>query len=500
MENEHINIPIPLEQAIKASRYSTVAFGRIFLPKMFEQESPEFHKTISKYLDMEGLNLILEVFRYGAKTTLTRAYIIKSIIYGDFNLSYVISSADRLAKSTLRVIRRHFDPDSPLYLKELIEYYKIKPVVPWNETTLTFQHGYLNKQISINSIGVGGELRGASEMTRPDLLVLDDILPSDAIYNALLIEKANQFVTSVVLPGVMTKIQNPNSRIICLQTPMHDRDIIRYLADDPKFALLSFPKYIGNKSSWEAMFPASKQEEEVAVAKKRGLSTYNNWLMEHQLVRVSDSVKSFSKELLHLLNLEDTLLDFEGTLFISIDPTPANSNPDKVFKLDDYAICLMGIDENKCYLFKEFTFKSPTDEEIIGCLHSLYLAYENIMFISVEAVGFQSNLISTYQKGLSQRKMFPTIVGVKDKRSKFDRIQNEISSYLNQGKLYVDLSCIKAQDQFRLFSPFSFSSMKKDVLDALALGILTYRTKRPAKSRLVGQDIKNEGLVIGYKL
>lgn len=493
-------VAVSLQDAIKASRYSTVSFGSIFLPEMFRKESPEFHKVISRHLDIEGLDLILEVFRYGAKTTLTRAYIIKSIIYGDFNLSYIISSADRLAKSTLRLIRRHFDPDSRFYLKELIEFYRIKPTVPWNETTLTFDHGYLGKQIAINSIGAGGELRGASELTRPDLIVLDDVLPSDAVRNPLLVEKANHYVNSVILPGVMTKTENPNSRIICLQTPMHDRDIVRYLSDDPKFALLSFPKYIGDKSSWEVMFPAEKQAEEIAVAKKRGLSTYNDWLMEYQLIRVSDSVKSFSKELLNLLDLSETLINFKGILFITIDPTPSHSNPDKVLKLDDYAICLMGIDDTECYLFQEFTFKSPTDEEIIDCLYSLYLKYQNIMFMAVESVGFQSNLVTTYEKGLREKKVFPTIIGIKDKRSKFDRIQNEISSYLNRGKLSVDLSCIKAQEQFRLFSPFTFTSMKKDVLDALALGILTYRTKRPNRSRGFGQGIKNQDLVIGTKL
>lgn len=108
----------------------------------------------------------------------------------------------------------------------------VRPARPWTDTMLTIQRSSIQKDPSVQAIGVEGAILGA----RVDLLVLDDVLTEQNTHT----ERRRDRVFQRIVSTFMTRM-SAIGRTVAIGVPWHERDAYHRLAREAGFEVRSFP-------------------------------------------------------------------------------------------------------------------------------------------------------------------------------------------------------------------------------------------------------------------
>lgn len=449
------SVAISQREAVMLGATSLPRYGRLFFPKTFRQDSPDFHEEIGRELyNPANRQIAIEVFRDGAKTTLLRVYLSQRIAYQISRTIMVVSASQGHSILTLRWIKRQVEHN-----KYWANTFQLRKGAKWSDDHIEIWHGVSDMPITIVALGITGQLRGFNiDDYRPDLILCDDTSTDEASGSAEQRRKEINLFFGALINSLSPRSESPDAKIVLLDTPKNKFDLIETCQKDPDWKGIRYGILDDKgKSRWESRYPT----EELLKAKEAYIRTGRLalWMREKECKVISEELASFKEG---NLNYWDVLPD-RMTFVIAIDPA-SSENKDA----DDNVVAVLGFHKDDVYLI-EYTAEIGQTPEMVTKTVFEYIRRYRPLGVAVESISYQRVLAWYIETQMREKRVYVPVYQIQDRRKKSDRIVQALGEVSGYGRLYCKTSHTKFIEQWTEYSPLSGNH--DDVLDAVAMGI-----------------------------
>lgn len=443
------------KEAVQAGARSLRAFGRLFLPRTFRQESPEFHDVIGAALYGPHRFGAFEVFRGGAKTSLLRTFTAQRVAYAISRTIMYVSVSQNHAVHSIRWLKRQIESN-----RAFAETFQLSKGGKWTDELIEIRHGIDEVPITVMAMGITGQIRGFNiDDYRPDLIIADDILNEENTATKEQREKTEALFFGALLNSLAPASEAPHAKAVLLQTPLNRDDIVEKCLRDPQWHGVRFGIFDDQgKSQWETRFPTKQliADKESAVLRRQ----YALWMreMECQIVAGEDTHIDITR-----LQYWDVLPD-AMTVVISIDPASSDS-PNADFNV----VMAVGFWGSNVYVLDYYAERGVMPDAVATRFFEFIWRYRPRK-AAVESISYQRILKWYLEQEMLKRRTFIPVDAVQDRRRKSDRILQQIPGLVHMGCLYIKPSMHDLIAQMETYNPDD-SSQHDDILDALAMAI-----------------------------
>ena len=230
-----------IDDLVSAAAVDSDFYGRTFFPRTMRMKAPHFHRELDDVIERQAnRNIVIEAFRDSAKTSKLRMFTSKRIAYGTSRTILFISDTEPHAVKSVEWLARNIE-----FNKYWTQVYGLSQGKKWGAGEIEIIHRQLEVAIRIIALGIEGQLRGINvEDYRPDLIVVDDPLNEQNTNTSDQRLKIKGLFHGAIYRSLVPATENPDSKIVVLQTPMHRDDMVEELRMDPAWVsrrYLSFP-------------------------------------------------------------------------------------------------------------------------------------------------------------------------------------------------------------------------------------------------------------------
>lgn len=453
----------PIDEVVKAGALNTPFFGRYFFPRSIRQDTPEFHYEICHVVENPANRYsAIKVFRGGAKTTLCRVIGSKRISYGLSRTILLVSEAQNHAMRSLRWIKGQV-----MFNERWTQAFGIRQGSKWTDEEIEIVIGATDQKCSVVALGITGQTRGINiDDYRPDFILVDDPNDEENVKTFDQRQKISNIFHGAIAKSLAPATENPDAKLVLLQTPLARGDVIDVAMKDPQFAKAEFGCFDEQgRSRWEARFPTETLRKEKEAHISRGQLAL--WMREMEVKIVSEELSSFKQNHLDFWEHLPEAFDF---IVVAVDPTPPPKDSDQQTtnrKLDDAAIVAIGFHKKKAYLLEYYTTKSPNPEELITKIFDFYLRYQP-MKVGVETVLFARVIKYYLELEMNRRGIFFVVVPVEDRRKKSVRILQALSGRTALRMLSIHRTHTEFIEQFVAYPDVEHD----DLLDAVSIALM----------------------------
>ena len=448
-------------EVFKLAAASSDFYCQTFFPHTFRQESPAFHRDLWELLsDPRYRKVAVMVFRGGGKTTILRAFASFRIAYGISNTIVFVGEAQEHSRRSLRWLRRQVETN-----RRWAETYGLEPGKPWTDDICEIRHAILGKSCTIVAMGITGQIRGINiDDYRPDLIIIDDPCNEENTATPEQRKKTEDLVFGALEHNLAPRSECPEAKIIILQTPLHQDDIISLCHRDSSWASRRYGCFdsAGN-SLWEARFPTLEllREKENAIR----LGQLHLWLREMECSIVSGENAVFRADWLREYDLYP-----EGMVtFMGIDPVPPPTDSAIEKRLHDRdfeCLAVVGRRGGEYYLLEYVASRGHTPEWTVAQFFRLLERWRPLR-VRVETTAYQATLKWLLEQEMRRRGRYVVIDGDDTKRKKLHLITQALSGIAANGALYVRRDMYEFKEQFSTY-PFCAHD---DIINAVALAV-----------------------------
>lgn len=443
------------EEAVRRGAQDTIFFGFYFFPKTCRQEVSDDHYKLVQLFRGEQRIGAAKCFRGFAKTSWARVEIAARISYGLSNTMVFVSETEGAAVKTLAwlkkaILENKLWSDTFGLAPKMLEGKNVRE--KWEETWITVRNETLGIDVNIIALGVTGQSRGVNiDDFRPDFILVDDPCDEENTKTEEQREKINSIVMGSILNSLAPASENPLAKMVVLQTPLEQGDLIDMLMKDPTVDKLRVSCFTENgESSWPARWSTEVLQQQKQAATAR--SQLRLWMREMEVTVVQGD-----KQLLR----EAWLQDFEffpdgGYHILAIDPTPPPKNTEKEpnKKLDDAVIQVWLVTPGKTgphfWLREEHEDKSPDLFQFADLAIDLAIKYR-CLWMAVETINFQRALKSVLDNRMKLRGRVFRIKQVEDRRNKILRITQDCTEAGYDGRIHVQTKFTKLREEWIQF-------------------------------------------------
>lgn len=433
-------------------------YCKTFFPRTFRQDFPEFDQLVTDALENPAARYVgLKMFRGSAKTTRLRAYVSKRIAYALSNTILFVGNAQRHAGYSLKWLKRQVE-----FNTQWAQLFQLRPGPTWNEEHLMILHGAEGFPINVMALGITGQVRGINlDDFRPDLIVIDDPDNEETTNTPEQREKTSDLVFGALQNSLTPPTENPNAKMVILQTPFNEFDLITTCEKSPKWNVQTvscFDDRTG-ESTWSTRFPTEylRGEKQEYIR----LNKISLWMREMECKIVARENASFDVEWLKYW--DDTGIPPGCTKIIAIDPASSEAKD-----ADDQVIGVVAFRGKDVYLC-EYTAEKGELPEMAAVTFLNYLSRHVVHRAVVESVGYQRTLATYLENAMRQARRWVLVDQIQDRRHKADRIIQALREKAAHGHLHVSVKHTKFIQQFAQFRPGM--RMHDDVLDMVAMAI-----------------------------
>ena len=478
------NIITPSE-LVELASYDTKLFEREFFPNAAKVKDAHFHPEIWRLLESSARQVNIQVPRGFAKTTKLRMYLAKRIAYGLSNtILYVGVSQDKAVQS-LSWLRKAVEHNA-----KFRDCFLLSPGDKWTETDLRIINGFTQQECAVLAYGVTGSIRGVNiDDHRPDLIIVDDIVSDENAATPEQRAKIHELLYGAILASLAPRTDSPDAKVVMLQTPLNKEEVSTKALTDPSWLSVKYSCWTDatkdlpdneKESAWEERYPTP----DLRALKQSYLQRNNasTWYREYECRITSPETSVFKPEWLKFYDLPPE----RGTLHIvgAIDPVPPPSETQlaKGMKGKDYeALGILGTtDGSKFYLLDYVYNRGHEPNWTISEFFRLSLKWNPATWV-VETVGYQKTLEWILRKAMQERRIFYPIYELKDKRGKFDRINDALAGPASNGVFYCHKSHTEFISQFCDYPDVTHD----DVLDMVSMGMANFNLFTAANRGIV---------------
>jgi len=446
-------------EAVQLGATSLILFGKLFFPRTFRQDSPDFHREIGLHLYGPARYNAFKIFRDGAKTTLLRVYIAQRIAYDISRTIMCVSVSQPHSIMTLRWLKKQIERN-----QTFAGTFGLKPGAKWTDEWLEVKHTVTNDITTVLAAGITGQIRGYNiDDYRPDLIIGDDLCNEENTATPEQRSKTANLWFGALYNSLAPTSEAPLAKMALLQTPLNREDLIETCSKSPHWNTLTYGVF---DEEGHSRLP-SRWTTDVLVAEKNASTAQGNlhiWMREKECRLVSSDIMPFDVTNIQYYETPPA----EGFTIISVDPASSESKT-----ADDTAILAVRLVGQKVYLLDAFAEKGVMPDAAAAKFFEFVWKYNPIKGV-IETISYQRILKWFFEQEMMRRRLFIPLDEVKDKRKKHDRIMQALSEPLRFRNVYVRKNddspgVIKFLQQLTDFSPGI--EMHDDVLDALAMAI-----------------------------
>lgn len=467
-------IEITPQEAILLGAQSLEMYGKIFFPKTFRQDSPEFHREIGQQLYEDHRYNAFEVFRDGAKTSLLRVFTSQRIAYGISRTIMYVSSSQTHSSFSLRWLKRQVE-----YNAKWTQLFGLRKGSKWTDEILEIYHGVEEQPITILAMGITGQIRGFNlDDYRPDLIIADDVQTDENVATLEQREKLKSIFHGALVNSLAPATDAPHAKVVLLNTPMVKDDLIESCLADSLWKGKRFGIFDEHgKSRWEARWPTATMKMEKEAAIKAG--RYSVWMREKECLIVASEHKTFDITNLQFWDILPDAMTVEG----AIDPASSESAT-----ADDNVVGCVGFHGPNVYVLDYSAEKGEMPDKTAAHFFEQVLRWRPLKF-SVESVSFQRTLAWYIEQEMTKKRIFIPINRLQDRRKKNDRIIQAIAGLLAHRRLFVRPSMEKLIQQLDDFNPASDKN-KDDVIDMLSMAIMSQNPLLFVDENIIEQEMR----------
>lgn len=429
---ETVRLELPRSEVLKLAAVDDLFYCRQFFPKTFRQKSPEYHRDFWYHFNNNERDFFAaEIFRGGAKTTLTRAGLSKKIGFGLTRNTLSIAINETMASHTVRWIKRQVETQS--YWATIFD---IRKGTTWRDDWIELINVPFDMRINVVAKGMTSGIRGLNlDDWRPDFIICDDISNEETTGTPEQLEKQADLFFGTIVPAMAPKSEAPNRKLVLLQTGLHKDDIINQAHKDSRFFTVKYPKLVYDavtgepRSAWPERYPLEEvlAEREAYIRKKQ----YHIWLREFGCKIISKETAAFDPSWLRYW----TSLPTDLIYYVGLDP----ASDSKKKQAHRTAICVIGVSARTgdIYIVEYLAEQSKNPEEMWAWLVRVKRQYRP-RIIAVETVAFQRILAWYFRQKMQAENFYFTIREYDDRRRKPDRIRQAYTDFASNGKLWVN--------------------------------------------------------------
>lgn len=455
------------EELLKLCALDGDFFAHHFFPRTFRSPSPSWANDCWRLLDSplpEHEKVGLEIFRDGAKTTLCRGWIAKCVSYATTNCTGLVSLSQRHSIYSLRWLKKQIEQN-----RAWTDFYGLAPGTKWTDEELEIYNRHFGCSIYILAFGITGQSRGLNvDDYRPDTIILDDICDLENTKTKDQRDKTDDYVYGTLLPGMAAPGDAVRTKVAALQTCIMSEDFISKCHRDPSWFTVKMSCFressenpSGQESTWPERFPTP-----FLLRKKQEYTARNQsffWLREMECTLVSRESACFLTE--NLKYYSDIDLPAAYLVFGGIDPARKKSD-----KPHNSAIVKIALAPPKLYVLEYYVQKRKDPEELWIEFLRMFRSGPRPTRIRVETVAYQQMLSWYFRKRMQETGQFFVIEEFEgDKRSKDQRIRDNLSGIIANGELYIR----SGQTQLLQYLALYTGEEDIDLLDALAQAVET---------------------------
>jgi len=458
---ELINTIDPKDLYVLAANDSDF-FCRTFFPSTFRNTSPRFQRELWDVLeDRRHRHVGFEVFRGGAKTTTLRAFTAKRIAFGTSRTVMFVSASQEHSIVSLNWLRNQIERNHTFSRT-----FGLTPGNKWTETHFEVENAVAGVRTNVIAVGITGQTRGFNiDDFRPDLIVVDDPCDEDNTATPEQRKKIENLFFGALEKSLTPATENPDAKIVLLQTSLDNDDLINQCHRDPHFATRRFPCFDADGNSmWEERFPTEQllKDKESHIARNQ----LHMWLKEMECSVSSPEMLDFRPDWLQYWNV---LPEEPMATYLAIDPVPppsSNQSKKSLVKKDFECLAVVGATGSKIYLLEYAANRGHTPAWTVANYFRLAEKWR-ILKTRVETVAYQATLKWILEQEMLKRGQFYQINSVDDKRRKRHRIVQSISGVASAKRLYVHASHTDFVQQFSSYPNVEH----EDVLEAVSMAV-----------------------------
>lgn len=452
---------ISIDEAAELGAVDGTFFGQYFFPKTARQSPAPFHDQIWEVLDDPlARDISIQVFRGGAKTSLLRMFTARRIAYGLSNTILYIGKSEGHAVRSVEWLKRHIE-FNPIFQHA----FQIEKGMPWSGTEIDVHHKAFKYRIRVLGMGITGSVRGINvDDYRPDLIILDDVIDEENAHTVESRNKINELIFGAIRESLAPKTENPNAKIVMLQTPIDKDDASEMTQGDPDWHSIKISVFNdAGESAWPARWTTEDLLKEKAAAARRNMLSI--WLREKEVTVSSDENRYFRWENVYMWEI---LPQGKLVTAIGIDPSPPkDEEPEKRKRKDPdpEVLSVVGLWGAKRYVLEYVVLTDPDPEKTWTEFRRLARKWK-VRGAGVETVGYQKTLKWYLERKMRKMKWHLPIHKLDKKIAKVKRIRQRFVDLSTDYELYVHPSMHEFKTQFVGYPDVTHD----DVLDSIDIG------------------------------
>jgi phage terminase large subunit-like protein len=426
------------------------AFAEEFFPHLLTRPSAPFHLEIYKALGTGHRNLVLEVFRGGAKSTI--CLIIKPIHFSLYkqtgDITLISKSESFVLNEINRKIKYEFENN-----EKLRNIFGDQTTEKWSETYFVLKNG-----IAFEGLGIGGQLRGG----RRGLIVLDDLEDEESAISEDQRDKLKRRIGKEIAPKLL-----PEGEMVYVGTPVHQLCYIHQVYNTPNngWTKLHFPVYKDGKQEvgleqWKEMYNHSFLQGEKS---KWGSNYFSSEYLCNPIVDENCPIKEDQ------IRYWDTLPK-QYSCVIAVDPAYSED------ATADYKVAtIVAIDQAQNRYLLTYLRTHDTLGEFQDGIINLFLQHKNYCTgLGVPNSGVEKSFFDSFMKKCEERKVYPPVIELKNAfirsgtsttvRNKQARVTAALQPLFQSGKFYIRPEHLEAREELLTIG----QSRHDDIVDCLA--------------------------------
>lgn len=474
-----VSEPLSREEAVKLGAADSEFFCRYFFPKTFRRASPAFHKEVWASLENPNIRYLNEViFRDGAKTTIARAFCAKRIAYGLSRTLFYLGASEADAARSALWLRNAVDRN-----KLFAETFGLVRGSKWNNEECEIVNTILGQSTWVAVRGLSGSVRGVNfDDYRPETIVCDDILTDENCLTHEQREKTTRLVLGAIYNSLAPRSDEPNAKLVLLNTPQHKEDCIAEAEKNPLFHTVKHGCWTEETkdlpveqqvSAWEDRVPTEElRAEKMAAVKMQRLSIFARE-KEVKLITVENA--AFRSNWLRLNDVPPP--HTYNVMAIDPVPPPSERQMQKGLVGKDYeCIAVVGRLGEDNYVKEYVAQKGHEPNWTVNEVFRLYHIYRPAVVV-VEAVGYQRTLKTMLETEMRRRGIYFVVKELNDGRAKYTRIVDALSGPASQGLLHCRTEHTTFIEQFENYGP-TYSD-HDDVIDCVSMAVAELSKSAP---------------------
>ena len=484
---------VDVGELIKLCALDNNLYCRTWFPKTFRQRSPEFHAEMWDALENPAYRYLnISAFRDSAKTTLLRAFMSKRVAYGLSKTILYIGVSETKALQSIRWLKRQVETNEAWR-----HAYGLSKGSKWQEHEIEVVQelgtagtpNHFRHTIWLLGVGINGSLRGINfDDYRPDLIIADDVIDDENAASMEQREKIADMIFGTVKDSLAPVVDEPNAKLVMLNTPLHLQDVSYVARKDSQFRSLVFPIWTKETmdltvdeqiSAWEERHPtASVRLDKQAAARRNRLSIF---VREKECRIISTELAAFRKSWIQ--HIEPKHMGTYSVLAVDPVPPPSEREVNKGFVGKSFECQVVwSVRPGGGYMLQEYHLNRGHDPNwSIKTFFDLATRYR-ISTAIVESINYQRTLRWLIEKEMGRRRQYFSVTEIPRAQSKYSFITNTLSGLASQGQLYA--SPTRHVEFFEHMEAYP-NIQYPDLLDASAMA-LSVMAKMSYETDMVG--------------